>query len=105
MSLSCDCDTYGCYDYYFYSPKDFSVLQGKERKRCCSCGKLIEIGADCGKFVIFEFDECGEQIDKADKFMCEECVGLFFSLEDLGFCMELGDDMHDLVKEYNQEFG
>lgn len=103
MSLSCDCNI-DCYDYYFEPPKDFSIFQQHRRKRCCSCNELIEIGADCGKFAIYELDEYGDQIYKPYKFMCEECTGLFFALEDLGFCLTLGGDMHHLVEEYNQEF-
>ena len=37
--------------------------------------------------------------------MCETCIDLYFSLEDLGFCFYLGDNMHDLVKDYADIYG
>lgn len=34
-------------------------------------------------------------------FMCEECGDLFWSLNELGFCIYLGrDSMRDLAREY-----
>ncbi len=104
MSLSCECDYYDDYEYYFNPPKDFIKFEQKRRERCCSCSELIEISADCGVFETYELDEYGDKEIKPDKFMCEGCAGLYFALEDLGFCMTLGDNMHNLVYEYNQEF-
>jgi hypothetical protein len=41
----------------------------------------------------------------ADWWMCERCADLFYSLIELGFCVMLGDDMRDLVKEYTLFYG
>ena len=37
--------------------------------------------------------------------MCETCSDLYFSLLELGFCINLGDDMSELVKDYAEYYG
>lgn len=107
MSVACDCSG-GDYDWYYIPPKDFQALETSRRKRCYSCRELIELGADCGAFdrvrsPISEVEEriYGEdgEIELAPVFMCEECVGLFWSITELGFCINLekGERMRDLV--------
>jgi len=105
MSLSCGCD--GDYDWYFIPPVDFEKLHTSRRKRCYSCGSLIDIGSDCGKFGSYrppnsDIEERihGDEVYIAPKYMCEECTGLYFTFEDLGFCITLGGNMHDLVQDY-----
>lgn len=44
LSCSCNFDS-DDYDYFYYNPTDFSTLEAYRRKRCTSCGKLIDIGA------------------------------------------------------------
>jgi hypothetical protein len=50
-------------------------------------------------------DENDNEIPLADKYMCEECGDLYYSLEALGFCLTLGTNMHDLVQEYHEVYG
>lgn len=47
----------------------------------------------------------GDEVYMANKFMCEECSDIFFSLKELGFCLSLGSDMHDLLREYHEVYG
>ena len=44
----------------------------------------------------------GDEVQMPDHFMCEECAGLHFSLDDLGYCYTVGDDVRELVREYAQ---
>lgn len=109
MSVACYCGD-GDHDWFYYPPADFSKLETSRRQRCYSCRELITIGADCGKFgrdryPASEIEERiygeGSEVPLADVYMCEECVGLFWSITDLGFCINLerGEKMRNLVKE------
>ena len=111
MSLSCDCG--GDYDWYYepYEPEDYTTLQTKRRRRCCSCNVLIDIGAICLRFYChrpprhdIEEGIYGDEVPMADKYLCEECSDLYFSFTELGFCINLGENMLDLVQEYQQDY-
>jgi hypothetical protein len=108
MSISCDCGG-GDYDWWYIPPLDYSILETNQRRRCFSCRGLIDLGADVGKFTNWRsprddielriYDEDGE-IYMADTYMCETCIGLFWSMTELGFCISLdkGERMADLAK-------
>lgn len=108
MSISCDCSG-GDYEWWYNAPKDFSILGTNRRQRCYSCRELIDLGATVGKFENWRnprndieeriYGDDGE-IYMADTYMCETCVGLFWSMIELGFCISLdkGERMADLAK-------
>ena len=108
MSISCDCGG-GDYEWFYGPPRDYSILATTRRQRCYSCRELIDLGADVGKFDRWRYprdeieirihDEDGE-IYMADFYMCETCIGLFWSMTELGFCVSLekGERMADLAK-------
>ena len=110
MSLSCSCE----YDpepgdTCWRAPHDFPVLRGSRPIKCCSCGDKINPGDTTGDFQRYKVPdsdiECriyGEdgEIPRASWFMCERCAGLFFSLDELGYCIDIHDDMRKLVAEY-----
>ena len=103
MPLTCECSD--DYDWFYNSPTEFSILQTINRRKCKSCKQFIEIGAVCLEFFTFCFDENGDERYKARQYLCEKCGEIFVSLEDLGFCMELGEDVRDLLKEYHEVYG
>lgn len=107
MGLSCECG--GDYDWYYTEPNDFSTLTTKRSRKCCSCEIKIKVGDTVGSFDCwrpprsdYEERRFGDEIPMADKYMCEECTGLFFSLTELGFCVTLGSNMRNLAKEYGE---
>lgn len=111
VSLSCECGD--DYDFYYDDPQDYTTLQTSKRKRCISCKDLINIGATCLTFGCWrrttsdiEDRIYGSEKYLADQHMCEECGDLYFSLKDLGFCIEFneGETMKDLVSEYNEHY-
>ena len=114
MSLICECEVnLEPGDKYFISPDDYSVLDTSIRKRCCSCGDLINIGSTVAKFPRIKIPaseiECriwgeGGEIPLAPYYLCERDADLYFSLDDLGFCVSIFDDMRDLAKEYNDTY-
>lgn len=51
------------------------------------------------KIEISIYGEDGE-VPMASWYMCERCGDLFFSLNELGYCIDIREDMRDLVREY-----
>ena len=112
MSLSCDCG-YGDYDYYYRPDNDLTPLESTRRKRCLSCSSVIDHGEECLKFhnwrptkTDIEESIHGDEVQLANTYMCEECAGLYWALEERGFCIGLGEEsMKDMVKEYHDLYG
>jgi len=116
MSLSCSCGDWDPDpgDHVWYQPDRYCELETSQRKRCCSCTDLIDLGSTVAKVYHYRIPETdveiriyGEdgEIPLAIKYLCEECADIFFSLEELGYCnspledqFELLDEYHDLVK-------
>ena len=102
MPLTCSCSD--DYDWFYNAPEFYQLFDMKRRKKCCSCGDLIDIGSYCGKFDSYEFDEYGDEKDVAPHWMCETCTDIFFILEELGYCIVLvSDNMKDLLGEYRDQ--
>lgn len=116
MSLSCECSDYDWESdgWAYRVPYDFDTLRTKRRRRCQSCKTLIDIGSPCVAFDRHRYPQDdieeriwgeGTEISLATWYMCEECGGLFLSLEDLGFCIDIErDNMHELLEEYHEHF-
>jgi hypothetical protein len=117
MGLMCECDSDwypdpGDWMWSGHVSDDFKPLETNQRKRCCSCKQLIDIGSlviEHGRARVPDGDieeriygEDG-QIPIASDWMCETCGDLYFSLDELGYCMNPRDDMRELVKEYVAE--
>ena len=107
--LSCSCPEwdgeYGTYCYFI--PNDFSKFELKRRKRCKSCGDLINIGSDCIEFERIrspysEIEERinGEEIPAASFFWCEKCAEIFFNLTAIGYCLTPTDCAIETLEEY-----
>lgn len=103
MPLSCDCSD--DHDWYYSSPDDYTTLDTKRRKRCVSCCEFIELKSICLKFYCYSIDEDSVEKPLEYLYMCETCGDLFYSLEDLGFCLNMGEDMRELVKDYHDTYG
>ena len=107
MPLSCYCDDDG--DWFHEPPDDYSVLDTKRSRKCASCHDRIPIGALVLKMRCWHFprDEIEQRIyhedtelDMAPRYLCERCGDLYLSLTELGFCLNLGEDMRELVRDY-----
>lgn len=112
MSLSCDCGTGYDPDFhsYAYNPPDkLKPMEWKQRRsRCQSCAGFINTGEECAKYTRFrsplnDIEERihGDEVRLSTWYECEECFDLREALEELGYCVELGDYMKDLIAEYN----
>lgn len=106
MTLSCSCPTDGC-DWYYWPPKDFINFPHKRRKRCISCTKLIDNNAPCAEFdrwrssyTYIEERIYGDEVPLAPVYACQECAEIFFNLTDIGYCINLGYNLHEVLEEY-----
>lgn len=106
MSLSCDCGGWD-FGWFYDAPETWSRLLLTRRKRCYSCNVLIDIGATVGKFGAWRPSETdieeriyGDEVPRADFYMCETCIGLFWAMTDQGYCIVFDDEknMLDLAK-------
>jgi hypothetical protein len=109
MTLSCECCEGEPGDTTWYGPEDYEIFAKCRSTKCCSCGSKIKQGDVVGKFLRFKLPdteiECriyGEdgEIPRASWFMCEKCLDLYFSLTELGFCINIHEEMRELVRQY-----
>ena len=100
MSLSCDCDFDG--DWYHEKPEDYKIID--EDKKCCSCKETVKAGDLILQFECFEMDEDDEEQYREPWFMCERCGDIYYSLDELGFCLSISESMLDLLVEYHTEY-
>lgn len=113
MVLSCDCNyIYEDYVWYTEGPSNFHQFnmngEYKRRKRCCSCHKLIDFGAECIHFDRtrrargeYEENRFGDEVSMSPIFMCEKCAETYINLYDLGYqCMNPAVDVQEHLEEY-----
>ena len=115
MSLACTCDVDGGGDWYWEVAADFSVLGTARARKCCSCGKRVESGTTVvavwrtrGPRSDYEESRFGDDYDAvvlATHYMCEDCGGLYYSFQDLGFrCVSPYESMTKLAQEYAETY-
>jgi hypothetical protein len=94
-------------------PDDYTTLKTRRRKRCCSCKTLIDVGAVCTEFNRYRhpaYDSIeekiygeGGEVPLASYYHCEKCADIYFSLDELGYCISIDEDMRQLAKEYAEQ--
>jgi len=115
MTLSCDCSESWEAERFFRDPDDYTTYTGKRGKRCASCGNMIRAGDTCAEFLRFRYPESevelkihgdwGAVLPMAPVWHCERCADLFFSLQELGYCMDCHDSMMEALKEHHEMSG
>ena len=115
MPLSCTCYDIDDAAWYWWPPDDFSKFNASKRKRCCSCNALVEIGKDCLEFTrtrrpkndIEEriYGDDVEAVPLASWYMCEPCGEQYLNLTEYGYCVTIGDNMHDLLRAHRETHG
>ena len=114
MPLYCgEPDIESC-EWFYIEPEDFTTLQTKRRKRCCSCNSLININDVTLRFHRFRYPTDWEvnvnmhsedtEINIADYHMCEGCGDQYFNLSELGFCTGITDNIFDLLEDYKHDY-
>lgn len=108
--LSCDC---GDGDYsWWYDERPVELLSTKRSRRCCSCKDRIAVGDECKPFRRWRTPNYGSieerihgedgEVAMATWHLCDRCAGLYESLDGLGFCDLLGQDLRATCREYAQ---
>lgn len=110
MPLTCWCDGADA-EYYWRDPEETTFIAPRG-KRCQSCGRVVRTGDIgvrflCSRYPRHEIEEriWGDAVEIAPKWMCEECGDLFWSLDELGFRINLGENMRELAREYGETYG
>ena len=124
MPLSCSCALAYVHEpgswVYWYQYIDFEKLETKKRKRCTSCGELIDIGSFCLIFPRYRYPwneiesriagvQWGDleepTIRIADHYHCEKCGEIYLNLDSVGFeCISPNEDMQYLLAEYKNTY-
>ena len=97
------------HDWDYLSPDKLSVFSAKRRKRCSSCGELINIGECVAEFDCYRhpktlveeniYGECGE-VPLANRYLCKSCSEAYFSMRKTGGLKLIPptENMLDLIK-------
>lgn len=108
MSLSCYCESDEA-DWYFEAADDFIDLATKRGRKCSSCRTKIKPGETALEFKrwrppsgcnwIIEEAIHGDQVPLASWYMCEACGGLFLSVQELGMCCDITENVAQQIKD------
>lgn len=108
--LACDCD-YDDPAWWHEGMGEIAPLATKRSRRCCSCKARIAVGEDCSAVRRWRtadrdieeriYGEYGE-VPLPTWYLCDRCAALCESLDALGFCNLIGQDMRELCREYAQ---
>ena len=110
MSLTCTCDDWDDPEFWIEDPRPIAPLATKRMRRCHSCKERIAVGDDCMEFPRWRTPEpdsiaeriYGDEEPLSSWYLCDRCAGLYESLDDLGFCNLLGQDLRETCREYAQ---
>lgn len=112
MGLSCTCVEWDGDGVCFIPPSDYSKMPwSSRRKRCKSCGEIINPRDIVGKFYLFRSPQTdieerihGEEVYLAPCFLCEDCIDIYFNLDELGFCVSPNGSMKDFLEKYKESY-
>lgn len=112
--LTCSCE-FDDPEWWFDGHHDVAPLNTKRMRKCCSCKCRIAVGEDCKPFprwrivsdyrdpdVVVRIYGDGGELPLTTWYLCDRCAGLYESLDSLGFCGMLGDDLRKACREYAQ---
>ncbi len=107
--LACGCFNDEDSDEWYWPPDDFSVFAEWRRKRCQSCGSLVDHHSECLKFIccrspLSDIEERieGDEVQLASQYLCEKCGEIYFNLTAAGYCMNYYNDMNEAMNEYRE---
>jgi len=109
MTLACECD-YDDPKWWHEGAAEVAPLATKRMRRCCSCKARIAVGEDCSairRWRTPEPDSVAERIFADEEplatwYLCDRCAGLYESLDGLGFCDLIGQNLVNVCREYGE---
>lgn len=110
--LSCYCDNDDA-EWWYDDTGEVGPLTTKRMRRCCSCKERIAVGDDCRPIYRWRSVDYyseprvisyiyGDEYPLTTWYLCDRCAGLYESLDSLGFCGLLGQDLREACREYAQ---
>ena len=106
--LTCECGDDAA--WWYDDHREVAPLATKRMRRCCSCKDRIAVGDDCKPFPRWRYPEPGSieerifgdggEVAMPTWYLCDRCAGLYESLDSLGFCGLLGQDLRAVCREY-----
>ena len=108
--LACDCDYGDDAEWWYDDTAEVVPLATKRMRRCCSCKDRIAVGDECAAITRWRnpgedsiaYRIFGDEEPLPTWYLCDRCAGLYESLDGLGFCNLLGQDMREVCREYAQ---
>jgi hypothetical protein len=108
LACRADGDYFDDPSWWYMPPEEVEPLDRKRWRKCCSCKGLIRPGDDCAEFFRWRSAKpdsieeriYGDEVPMTTWFLCDRCYGLYESLDSLGYCNLLGQNLIDLCKEY-----
>jgi len=107
--LACSCD-FDDPSWWYEGVQPLKPLATKRWRRCCSCKDRIAVGDECGAIHRWRRPNEGSIAERiygdeeplATWYLCERCDGLYASLDGLGFCNLIDQDLREVCREYAQ---
>jgi len=108
MPISCSCSDieYDGDGWWYFNPNDYQPFPKKNKKRCCSCKNHIANGHISTEFKRFrnplnDVEEriYGDEVPLASWWMCETCSDLYYSITEMGYCVTIGGNLKEEVKD------
>ena len=114
MGLMCGCD----FDIepgmtIWDEPNNYAPLSTKRMRPCCSCGQPIKVGDLACEVTRWKASDCDYEVSRfgeeygpprASKYLCEKCADIYWSLDELGFCVQPWENQLELAKEYAEVY-
>ena len=115
MPLTCGCYTDDLEDaeYYWFEPIEYREPPAGRRRRCRSCKALIDNkpGSLALEFTRFRYPNHDVELEiygsesaevpLGSWWLCETCGDLYFSLVEMGYCGDPGENQHELLAEHH----
>lgn len=107
--LTCSCDNDDA-EWWYDDHAEVKPLTTKRMRCCRSCKDRISVGDDCKAFPRWRYPNSdsieeriygdGGEVPMPTWYLCDRCAGLYESLDSLGFCGLLGQDLRKTCCEY-----
>ncbi len=117
MGLTCYCECNEENAAWWYSHSAPAVLQTLRPRRCKSCNELLHPACEglAGVTVLpfarwrgphNEVEERihGDEVPLAPWYLCSGCYPIYLALDQAGVCVQLGENMEELLNEFNTTY-
>ncbi|MEY2342085.1 hypothetical protein AB4090_08260 [Acidithiobacillus sp. IBUN Pt1247-S3] len=113
MSLHCHCEGMddSSAEWWYDRYAQLDTFNGKRSTHCRSCRYRLKPGAQVYRFTRWrdpnsDIEERihGDEVPLAPWYHCLDCQAIYVRLEQIGVCVDLGDDMREILDEFNRDY-